>query len=57
MAQSVVSENKRVVAIAIDESEHAENALKCKSLFYVQFIFHKITVYIPCLLKRALLIS
>ena len=24
---------KRVIAIAIDDSEHAENALKCKFLF------------------------
>ena len=26
-------EHKRVVALAVDESEHAENALKCKWIF------------------------
>ena len=29
-AEVEVSEKKRVVAIAIDDSEHAENALKCE---------------------------
>ena len=26
-------EHKRIVALAVDESEHSVNALKCKSIF------------------------
>ena len=34
MEQAEASEPKRVVALAIDESEHAEKALECKSFYY-----------------------
>lgn len=39
-------ENKRIVALAIDDSEHAENALKCKS--FIAVYINKIRQYGHC---------
>lgn len=39
-AEVEVSEKKRVVAIAIDDSEHAENALKCELIWFTINYYH-----------------
>ena len=39
MEQAEGSEHKRVVALAIDASEHAEKALECKLSYFIALAF------------------
>ena len=59
MAQAEASGNKRVVAIAIDDSEHAENALKCKFFccFFLVLLFQLLVFIYGIVILRTLLIT